>query len=114
MVILTRFHCIFICFAELIYLLRETHTDELTGTISKMVENFSDDMGAIAFDLTSTLCKTFLDLVNSEEDYDSKSVTAVGVLETIGCIVAEVDQSEEVCMRKIAGVELPFHPSQSR
>lgn len=41
-------------------------------------------------------CKTFLELVESEEDYDSKSVTAVGVLETIGCIVGELDQQEEV------------------
>ena len=34
--------------------------------------------------------------MESEEDYDSKSVTAVGVLETIGCIVGELDDHEEV------------------
>ncbi|XP_065070384.1 importin-7-like [Rhopilema esculentum] len=81
---------------KLLILLRETHTDELAGTISKMVENFGDDISSIAFELTSTLCKTFLELVESEEDYDSKSVTAVGVLETIGCIVGELDQEEEI------------------
>eukprot|EP00112_Aurelia_sp_Birch-Aquarium-sp1_P018256 Seg4332.3 transcript_id=Seg4332.3/GoldUCD/mRNA.D3Y31 product=Importin-7 protein_id=Seg4332.3/GoldUCD/D3Y31 len=81
---------------KLLILLRETHTDELAGTISKMVENFGDEMSSIAFELTSTLCKTFLELVESEEDYDSKSVTAVGVLETIGCIVGELDQQEDI------------------
>jgi len=81
---------------KLLILLRETHTDELAGTISKVVEKFSEDMASIAFELTSTLCKTFLELVESEEDYDSKSVTAIGVLETICCIVGELDEQEEL------------------
>eukprot|EP00794_Sanderia_malayensis_P018281 gene18281-20104_t len=84
---------------KLLILLRETYTDELAGTISKMVENFGEDMASIAYELTSTLCKTFLDLVESEEDYDSKSVTAVGVLETICCIVGELDQQEEIMLK---------------
>ena len=45
--------------AELLILLRETHTDELAGTISKMVENFGDEMSSIAFELTSTLVSKF-------------------------------------------------------
>ena len=41
-------------------------------------------------------CKTFLELVESEEDSDSKSVTAVGILGTIGCIVDQLREQEEV------------------
>ena len=53
-------------------------------------------------------CKTFLELVESEEDYDSKSVTAVGVLETIGCIVGELDQQEDVSHSDVFVVCLKF------
>lgn len=51
-------------------------------------------------------CKTFLELVESEEDYESKSVTAVGVLQTIRVIMEELDEQEEVC--KIDFSCIPF------
>ena len=35
--------------------------------------------------------------MESDEDYDSKSVTAMGILETIENIVSELDGSPEVC-----------------
>lgn len=48
-------HFFMLSSTELLILLRETQTDELADTISKMVENFGEDMSSIAFELTSTL-----------------------------------------------------------
>jgi len=47
----------------------------------------------------STQTETFNNLVESEEDYDNKSLTAIGILETIQIIVGELDGSPEVCKR---------------
>ena len=67
--------------------------------LKETVNGKSFEIRVKAYFMTKTFflqCKTFLELVESEEDYDSKSVTAVGVLETIGCIVGELDQQEDV------------------
>lgn len=81
---------------QILHILRESESDELTGTISKLVQNFGEEVSSIAVELVMILTETFTSLVNSEEDYDSKSVTAMGILETIEIIVGELDENPEV------------------
>ncbi|XP_057289833.1 importin-7-like [Hydractinia symbiolongicarpus] len=81
---------------QILRVLRESENDELTGTISKLVQNFTDEVTSISLELVSTLTETFHSLVESEEDYDNKSVTAMGILETIEIIVGEVDSSPQI------------------
>ena len=81
---------------QILTILRESENDELTGTISKLVQNFTDEVSSIALDLVKVLTETFNNLVASDEDYDSKSVTAMGILETIEIIVSELDGNPEI------------------
>jgi len=81
---------------QILRILRESENDELTGTISKLVQCFTEEVSCIAIELVQTLTETFNNLVDSEEDYDSKSVTAMGILETIETIVGELDGQPEV------------------
>ena len=50
--------------------------------------------------------ETFHNLVESEEDYDSKSVTAMGILETIEIIVGELDGAPEVSFQTLFKLNL--------
>ena len=50
--------------------------------------------------------ETFHNLVESEEDYDSKSVTAMGILETIEIIVGELDGAPEVSFKTLFKLNL--------
>lgn len=81
---------------QILKILRESENDELTGTISKLVQIFTEEVSEISLELVHTLTETFNNLVESDEDYDSKSVTAMGILETIETIVGELDSSPEV------------------
>ena len=81
---------------QILRILRDSENDELTGTISKLVQNFPEEVSSIALVLVQTLAETFNNLVDSEEDHDSKSVTAMGILETIGIIVGELDGNQEI------------------
>lgn len=78
---------------HLLKILAESENDELTGTISKLVEDFSEEVSQIALELVQTLCHTFMSLVQSEEDYDNKSVTAMGILETIQTVMGELEEA---------------------
>jgi len=81
---------------QILRILRDSENDELTGTISKLVQNFTEEVSSIALILVQTLAETFNSLVDSDEDYDSKSVTAMGILETIEIIVGELDGNPEI------------------
>jgi len=81
---------------QILSILRESENDELTGTLSKLVQNFTEEVSSIALVLVQTLADTFNKLVESDEDYDSKSVTAMGILETIEIIVGELDGNPEI------------------
>ncbi|XP_012566342.1 importin-7 isoform X1 [Hydra vulgaris] len=81
---------------QILRILRESENDELTGTVSILVQNFAEEVSSISVELVKTLAETFNSLVESEEDYDSKSVTAMGILETIEIVVGELDGSPEI------------------
>uniref|UniRef100_A0A7M5X8J5 Exportin-2 central domain-containing protein n=1 Tax=Clytia hemisphaerica TaxID=252671 RepID=A0A7M5X8J5_9CNID len=84
---------------QILHILKESENDELTNTISKLVQNFPEEVTQISLELVHTLTETFNNLVESDEDYDSKSVTAMGILETIENIVGELDGAPEIMIQ---------------
>lgn len=76
--------------------LNRSENDELTGTIAKLVECFPEEVKDIAVLLVTQLSQTFMTLVTSEDDYDNKSVTAMGVLETLQTVMGELEEKAEI------------------
>jgi len=81
---------------HLLKILHDSENDELTGTISKLVQDYGEEVSAIALELVQTLCATFMRLVESDEDYDNKSITAMGILETIQTVMGELEESAPI------------------
>jgi len=76
--------------------LKRSENDELTGTIAKLVECYPNEVKDIAVILVTQLSQTFMTLVTSDDDYDNKSVTAMGVLETLQTVMGELEEKTEI------------------
>ncbi|XP_067928154.1 importin-7-like [Watersipora subatra] len=84
---------------ELLNLVRDTENDELTAVIQKLIVKYQDDVASIAVEMVNHLANIFKQVVESDDnsgDSDDKVVVAMGVLNTIDCLLSVLDESPEI------------------
>ena len=83
---------------ELLKVIRETESEDLTNVMQKIVCIFSDQLTPIAVQMTEHLAHTFSHVINSGEDEDSedKALTAMGILNTIDSILIMMEEQKEI------------------
>lgn len=95
---------------ELLHIVRETESDDVTNVIQKMVCEYSHEVTSIAVDTTQHLAEIFGKVLQSDEyeEVEDKTVMAMGILHTIDTILTVVEdhqeitqQLENICLRII-------------
>ncbi|KAI2665508.1 Importin-8 [Labeo rohita] len=88
---------------ELLHIIKETETDDLTGVIQKMICEYSEEVAVIAVDMTQNLAEIFSKILQSEEyeESEDKTVMALGILSTIDTILTISQQLEGICLQVI-------------
>lgn len=95
---------------ELLHIVRETESDDVTNVIQKLICEYSQDMASIAVDITQHLGEIFGKVLQSDEyeEIEDKTVMAMGILHTIDTILTVVEdhpeiiqQLENICLRII-------------
>ncbi|XP_055963797.1 importin-8 [Sorex fumeus] len=83
---------------ELLHIVRETENDDVTNVIQKLICEYSQEVAAIAVDMTQHLAEIFGKVLQSDEyeDIEDKTVMAMGVLHTIDTILTVVEDHQEV------------------
>ncbi|XP_031553148.1 importin-7-like [Actinia tenebrosa] len=101
---------------ELLKIIRETENDDLTSVMQKLISTYGDQeqVAGIAVDIAKELANTFLQLIEGEGDderADERSVTAMGILNTVETMMHVLEgskeivhQLEQVCVTLIARV----------
>ncbi|RPB23500.1 ARM repeat-containing protein [Terfezia boudieri ATCC MYA-4762] len=97
---------------QLLKLTNEVDVDALANVMEEFVEVFASELTPFAVELTEQLRDTYLRIVselmekgqgNSDEDafgeyLDDKSITALGVLQTIGTLILTLESTPEVLL----------------
>ncbi|XP_057712393.1 importin-8 [Corythoichthys intestinalis] len=99
---------------ELLRVVKETESDDLTNVIQKMICEYSEDVAVIAVDMTQNLAEIFNRVLQSDEyeEDEDKTVTALGILSTIDTILTvavdhkEITQQLEVICLQLIGLVL--------
>lgn len=95
---------------ELLHIVKETESDDVTNVIQKLICEYSHDMASIAVDITQHLAEIFGKVLQSDEyeEIEDKTVMAMGILHTIDTILTVVEnhpeiiqQLENICLRII-------------
>ncbi|CAG2170636.1 unnamed protein product [Oppiella nova] len=92
---------------ELLKVIRETESEELTNVMQKVVCNFSEQLTPIAIQMTEHLAMTFNHVINpgADEDSEDKALTAMGILNTIDSILIMMEEQKEI-MAKLEPIVL--------
>ncbi|XP_077450428.1 importin-8 isoform X3 [Stigmatopora argus] len=99
---------------ELLRVVKETESDDLTNVIQKMICEYNEDVAGIAVDITQNLAEIFTRVLHSEgyEEDEDKTVMALGILSTIDTILTvvvdhkEITQQLEVICLQVIGLVL--------
>ncbi|XP_034367473.1 importin-8 isoform X3 [Arvicanthis niloticus] len=95
---------------ELLRIVRETESDDVTNVIQKLICEYSQQVASIAVDTTQHLAEIFGKVLQSDEyeEIEDKTVMAMGILHTIDTILTVVEdhpeiiqQLENICLRII-------------
>lgn len=83
---------------ELLKVIRDTESEDLTNVMQKIVCIFSEQLTPIAVQMTEHLAHTLSHVINSGEDEDSedKALTAMGILNTIDSILIMMEEQKEI------------------
>jgi hypothetical protein len=82
---------------DLLQLIRDTENDDLTCALQRIVCTFSDDIAPLAVEVTKHLAQTFVRILESTTDgSDDKSLTVMGVLNTLETICSVMEDHDEV------------------
>jgi hypothetical protein len=83
---------------EMLKVIRETESEDLTNVMQKIVCIFCEQLTPIAVQMTEHLAHTFSHVINSGEDEDSedKALTAMGILNTIDSILIMMEEQKEI------------------
>lgn len=83
---------------ELLHIVKETESYDVTNVIQKLICEYSHDMASIAVDITQHLAEIFGKVLQSDEyeEIEDKTVMAMGILHTIDTILTVVENHPEV------------------
>ncbi|XP_071034336.1 importin-7 isoform X2 [Parasteatoda tepidariorum] len=83
---------------ELLKILRETENDDLTNVMQKIVCTYTQQLVPIAVEMTQHLAMTFTQVINSngEESSDEKTITAMGILNTMDTILSVMEDHRDI------------------
>ncbi|EDO49266.1 predicted protein [Nematostella vectensis] len=86
---------------ELLRVIQQTENDDLTSVMQKLISTYGDQeqVAGIAVDIAKELANTFLQLVDGEGDderADERSVTAMGILNTVETMMHVLESSKEI------------------
>lgn len=82
---------------ELIKLVKETENEDLTNVMQKLICLYTDQLVPIAVQMTCQLAETFENIMNGDgDDGEEKSLTAMGIMNTVDTILTMMDDQREV------------------
>ncbi|EWC44212.1 hypothetical protein DRE_06957 [Drechslerella stenobrocha 248] len=93
---------------QLLKLTNEVDLDSLANVMEELVESFATQLTPFAVDLTKSLRDTYIRIVsevldkNADDEYneliDDKSITALGILQTIGTLILTLETSPDILL----------------
>jgi len=81
---------------ELLKIIRETENDDLTSVMQKIVCTYTEQLVPVAVDICQHLVGTFAQVLESCDAGDEKTITAMGLLNTMETILAVMEERTEV------------------
>lgn len=84
---------------ELLTIIRETENEDLTNVMQKIVCSFSEDLVPVAVEICQHLATTFSQVLESDEGSDEKTITAMGLLNTIETLLTVMEENAEIMSR---------------
>ncbi|KAK6532235.1 hypothetical protein TWF281_006427 [Arthrobotrys megalospora] len=93
---------------QLLKLTNEVDLDSLANVMEELVESFATQLTPFAVDLTKSLRDTYIRIVSevldktAEDEFneliDDKSITALGILQTIGTLILTLETSPDILL----------------
>ncbi|OWF54942.1 importin-7-like [Mizuhopecten yessoensis] len=91
---------------ELLKLIRETESDELTSVMQRLVCTYTDDVIPIAVEMMTHLAQTFAQVIDADiEGSEEKAIAALGILNTMETILTVMEDQKEI-MTQLEGIVL--------
>lgn len=81
---------------ELVKLIQQTESDDLTNVMSKIVTAYSSHLVPIAVDIATQLALTFQQVLNSEDGADERAITAMSLLGTVETLLSAMENSPDI------------------
>lgn len=81
---------------ELLTIIRETENEDVTSVMQKLVCVYTQELASIAVEICQHLSNTFTQVVETDEESDEKTITAMGLLNTIETVLSVMDEQPEV------------------
>lgn len=101
---------------QLLKLTNEVDLDSLANVMEELVESFATQLTPFAVELTESLRDTYMRIVSevldknaADDEYneivDDKSITALGILQTIGTLILTLETSPDILLHLEAILE---------
>ncbi|XP_054164898.1 importin-7-like isoform X2 [Oppia nitens] len=83
---------------ELLKVIRDTESEEMTNVIQKVVCIFSEQLTPICVQMTEHLAHTLSHVINpsADDDGEDKALTAMGILNTIDSILIMMEEQKDI------------------
>lgn len=81
---------------ELLKIIRETHNEDMTNALQKIVCSFSEQVTPIAVEICQHLASTFSQVLESDEGSDDRAITAMGLLNTMETLLSVMEEKPEI------------------
>ncbi|ESN98462.1 hypothetical protein HELRODRAFT_113778 [Helobdella robusta] len=91
--------CVHQIFKDLLSLMQETETDNISGCLQNFVYTYSEEVKPLAVEITTHLASTFAKLVESSstsESSDDKSIVIMGILNSLETLCQVVEDQKEI------------------
>jgi hypothetical protein len=81
---------------ELLQIIRDTENDDLMTVMQKIVSTYTEQLIPLATNICTHLVATFAQVLETSDDNDDKSITAMGLLNTMETILSVMESREDV------------------
>uniref|UniRef100_A0A914X6W2 Importin N-terminal domain-containing protein n=1 Tax=Plectus sambesii TaxID=2011161 RepID=A0A914X6W2_9BILA len=81
---------------EVLKLVARTEIDDLTTVMDRLIETFMNEVIPIAVQVSQELANIFAQFLNAEDGSEDRSITAMGILNTLESILAVMEDHKEI------------------